>query len=308
MHPPSRQNTTSSGLFGGYKALFATPHRFTFNGKESDSEVKGEGNQQDYGMRIYDNRLGRFLSVDPLMKSYPWYTPFQFAGNNPIKFIDLDGLEEANPAKPGENKNGVQTSAIDNTRAGYTNQYYLQRYYTPPPAPLPPDPGTIRQDGVLGNPQFQQFKWQVDHGVINYTLPVDFTKKLIKGEEITATDIGIEVAGVIPFGKIFGKFGKVISKTQFTEGAFKELANFFKMNENQTIEVIRKRLSSTIDSANKRIATHKEWIADPTIKYGNDWNDFSEERKLNVIHHWQQDIKRAEAQKEVSKAALEEIK
>jgi hypothetical protein len=35
--------------------------------------------------------------VDPLTKSYPWYTPYQFAGNNPIKFIDLDGAEQYDP-------------------------------------------------------------------------------------------------------------------------------------------------------------------------------------------------------------------
>ncbi|HET9056051.1 MAG TPA: RHS repeat-associated core domain-containing protein [Chitinophagaceae bacterium] len=67
--------------------------RYGFNGKENDNEVKGEGNQQNYGMRIYDPRLGRFLSVDPLTQSYPWYTPYQFAGNMPIWAVDLDGLE-----------------------------------------------------------------------------------------------------------------------------------------------------------------------------------------------------------------------
>ncbi|MCF6405535.1 hypothetical protein L3C95_21705 [Chitinophaga filiformis] len=56
--------------------------------------MKGEGNQQDYGMRVYDPRLGKFLSVDPLTKGYPWYTPYQFAGNTPIQAIDLDGEEE----------------------------------------------------------------------------------------------------------------------------------------------------------------------------------------------------------------------
>jgi RHS repeat-associated protein len=66
---------------------------FSFNGKENDNEVKGDGNQQDYGMRIYDNRTGKFLSVDPLTKEYPELTPFQFASNNPIENIDLDGLE-----------------------------------------------------------------------------------------------------------------------------------------------------------------------------------------------------------------------
>jgi hypothetical protein len=37
------------------------------------------------------------LSVDPLTKSYPMLTPYQFAGNMPIAFIDLDGLEEVRP-------------------------------------------------------------------------------------------------------------------------------------------------------------------------------------------------------------------
>ena len=68
-------------------------YRYGFNGKENDNDVKGEGNQQDYGMRIYDPRLGRFLSVDPLTKKYPELTPFQFASNRPIDGIDLDGLE-----------------------------------------------------------------------------------------------------------------------------------------------------------------------------------------------------------------------
>ncbi|MVT12593.1 RHS repeat-associated core domain-containing protein [Chitinophaga tropicalis] len=69
-------------------------YRYGFNGKENDNEVKGDGNQQDYGFRIYDPRVGRFLSVDPLTKNYPWYTPYQFAGNKPIWATDLDGLEE----------------------------------------------------------------------------------------------------------------------------------------------------------------------------------------------------------------------
>ena len=65
-------------------------YRFGFNGKENDKELK----QQDYGARINRPDLGRFLSVDPLTKDYPWYTPYQFAGNKPIWAIDLDGLEE----------------------------------------------------------------------------------------------------------------------------------------------------------------------------------------------------------------------
>ncbi|GGH18357.1 hypothetical protein GCM10007352_29020 [Mucilaginibacter phyllosphaerae] len=71
-------------------------YRYGFNGKENDNDVgKGIGNQQDYGMRIYDGRLGRFLSVDPITAQYPELTPYQFASNRPIDGIDQDGLEYA---------------------------------------------------------------------------------------------------------------------------------------------------------------------------------------------------------------------
>ncbi len=71
----------------------AGKYRYGFNGKENDNDVKGEGNQQDYGMRVYDPRAGRFLSVDPLTRSYPMLTPYQYAENDVIRSVDLDGLE-----------------------------------------------------------------------------------------------------------------------------------------------------------------------------------------------------------------------
>lgn len=75
-------------------------YRYGFNGKENDNDVKGQGNQQDYGMRIYDTRLGKFLSGDPLTSKFPFYSPYQYAGNSPIKFIDLDGAEPT--SNPGD--------------------------------------------------------------------------------------------------------------------------------------------------------------------------------------------------------------
>ena len=78
---------------GRQYAVGSYDYRYGFNGKEGDDEVKGDDNQQDYGMRIYDPRVGRFLSVDPITKQYPELTPYQFASNTPIQAIDLDGLE-----------------------------------------------------------------------------------------------------------------------------------------------------------------------------------------------------------------------
>ena len=78
----------------GRKFISGSSYRYGFNGKENDNEAKGEGNQQDYGMRIYDPRLGRFLSVDPLTKEYPWNSTYAFAENDVIRCIDLDGAEK----------------------------------------------------------------------------------------------------------------------------------------------------------------------------------------------------------------------
>jgi RHS repeat-associated protein len=92
-------NESGSGLDGN-EGLY----RYGFNGKENDNEVKGEGAQQNYGMRIYDPRLGRFLSVDPIASEFPWNGTYAYAENDPINFIDLDGLEKGSPVRPGSSR------------------------------------------------------------------------------------------------------------------------------------------------------------------------------------------------------------
>ena len=68
-------------------------YRFGFNGKEKDNSLGST--VYDYGFRIYNPQIAKFLSVDPLTSSYPWYTPYQFAGNSPVYNIDVDGLENS---------------------------------------------------------------------------------------------------------------------------------------------------------------------------------------------------------------------
>lgn len=66
-------------------------YRFAFNGKEKDNEVNGEGNAYDFGARIYDPRLGRWLSVDPLQEKYVSFSPYNYSINSPIMLGDPDG-------------------------------------------------------------------------------------------------------------------------------------------------------------------------------------------------------------------------
>ncbi|NOQ26265.1 MAG: hypothetical protein GQ564_12950 [Bacteroidales bacterium] len=64
--------------------------RYKYVGKERDEET----GLYYYGARYYAAWICRFVSVDSLQFDYPYYTPYQYAGNKPISYIDLDGLEE----------------------------------------------------------------------------------------------------------------------------------------------------------------------------------------------------------------------
>ena len=69
-------------------------YRYGFNGKEKDSSGEwGSNSHYDFGARIYDPRLGRFLSVDPLADAPEQIdkSPYAAMWNNPIKWNDPDG-------------------------------------------------------------------------------------------------------------------------------------------------------------------------------------------------------------------------
>lgn len=69
-------------------------YRYGFNGKEKDQNDEwGDLTHYDYGFRIYNPAIGRFLSVDPLAASYPWNSTYAFAENRVIDGIDLEGGE-----------------------------------------------------------------------------------------------------------------------------------------------------------------------------------------------------------------------
>jgi RHS repeat-associated protein len=68
-------------------------YRYGFNGKEKSDEMYGEGSAYDFGNRINDPRIGRWLSLDPLAAKYSSMSPYCSMGNSPIFFIDPNGKE-----------------------------------------------------------------------------------------------------------------------------------------------------------------------------------------------------------------------
>lgn len=73
------------------RALFSSSYRYGFNGMERDDELKGDGNSYEFKARVYDPRIGRWLSYDPLAFSQYPLSSYQYTGNNPVYYIDKEG-------------------------------------------------------------------------------------------------------------------------------------------------------------------------------------------------------------------------
>jgi RHS repeat-associated protein len=76
----------------GYNAnVNGVHHKYDYLGQERQEEL--ELNLISFKWRNGDPALGRFFGVDPIAESFYYMTPYQFASNNPIWKIELEGLE-----------------------------------------------------------------------------------------------------------------------------------------------------------------------------------------------------------------------
>src|SRR5690554_3987752 len=97
---------------GGFDVDMA--YRYGFNGMEKDDQIKGKGNSYDFGARMYDPRVGRWLSIDPMAHLREWVSPYNFVQNNPINRVDPTGARSEEP-KDGDTRveNGRNEVYVD---------------------------------------------------------------------------------------------------------------------------------------------------------------------------------------------------
>jgi len=97
---------------------YSSGYRYGFNGQEGDGEIYGDKLNYAFQCRMYDARIGRFWSVDPLRSDYPWNSTYAFAKNDVIQFIDLEGLEK-----------GVRTQSSNRVQNYRNNSNYAKNAY-----------------------------------------------------------------------------------------------------------------------------------------------------------------------------------
>ena len=71
--------------------------RYRYVGREKDSE----SGLYYYGARYYSSWTCRFVSVDPLAPKYPQLTPYNYAANDPIGDLDIDGMQNTKTPEGG---------------------------------------------------------------------------------------------------------------------------------------------------------------------------------------------------------------
>jgi RHS repeat-associated protein len=80
-------------------------NKYRYNGKELENQEFSDGSgleEYDFGARMQDPQIGRWLQVDPLTEYMRRWSPYAFAFNNPIRFADPTGTEAHDSTVKGE--------------------------------------------------------------------------------------------------------------------------------------------------------------------------------------------------------------
>jgi RHS repeat-associated protein len=169
----------------------AIEDRFKYNGKELLRDLDLGWN--DYGARMYDASMSRWSTIDPLAEKMPSYSPYSFAFNNPVRFIDPDGRAPV-PIDDYFNKEGKylgsDNAKTDNVRIIEQNTWDTNKTIN--------ENGKETIDNQLGNQSSQKFS----------EAKLDTKSALNVYQHYNSTDLTLKaVENKYPDGRLAGGMG-----------------------------------------------------------------------------------------------------
>lgn len=175
--------------------------RYRYVGKELD----GESGLYYYGARYYAAWVGRFVSVDPLAKEYAQLTPYNYAANDPIGDLDVDGMQNTQTAKTPDAQASSNSMSPQNMELRRPIVLGTQQGSSTTTAPAAPASSTSRTTDTLGPADYAR-GYAVLHGFaspINTSTP---QAVLRQADKPLATSIK-EGLGML---SLLGREGKVL--------------------------------------------------------------------------------------------------
>jgi RHS repeat-associated protein len=86
----------------GKASLGTLENKIKYNGKELQHQEFSDGSgleEYDYGTRMYDPQIGRWMTIDGHSDRYTEWSPYSYALDNPVRLIDRDGMDPSDPKK-----------------------------------------------------------------------------------------------------------------------------------------------------------------------------------------------------------------